>query len=165
LEPVIDLAPSAEHLPIARDLADRVRDNVLRDASKRADFNHLRGTMAVIVDDAGLALTLRFDYGRLVVHGTIVGSPDVTLRGDRAVVEALSKMPDLAPLRLPFAAFGDRHSLAALKSAVEALRAGRLKIYGLGLHPRLVFRVLRLISNGGASAPTAGPARVSSERR
>ena len=76
---LIDVAPGAESLPLAASLAELVRRNIGRDAAKRAEFDRLRGAVAVVADDHRTSLTLRFDFGHLVVHTGVVGVPDITL--------------------------------------------------------------------------------------
>ncbi|HVU01583.1 MAG TPA: hypothetical protein VHE30_07515 [Polyangiaceae bacterium] len=130
---LIDVAPSAEGLPLARTLAARIRENV-RAGRTRAHFDRLRGSVGIVAVDAGEALTLRFDFGRLVVHGGIVGVPDVTLRGPLAVLGALGERgrPTLLDLFRP----NDRSPAAGLT------------VYGLATHPLLVrslFAILRSV--------------------
>jgi hypothetical protein len=146
LEPFIDLASGAEGLELARDLALLVRENVERDASKRTHFNRLRGSVAIIADDVGTALTLRFDYGRLIIHEGLVGVPDVTLRGGTAVLQSLSDVPSPTLVGISLGALGDHGARDALSRLAKAMRNGDLKIYGLLLHPRLVTRLLHVLS-------------------
>ncbi len=86
----------------------------------------MRGTVALIAQDAGTSLTLRFDFGRLTIHDGIVGVPDVTLLGAERDIEDLADARVVPFLRLPL--------------------PGKLRIYGLALHPRLVSRVMRLLA-------------------
>jgi hypothetical protein len=145
LEPFIDLAPGAEGLELARSLAGLVRENVVRHPAKRAEFDRLRGSIGVIADDAGVALTLRFDFGRLIIHAGLIGVPDVTLRGTTSALETLSALPMATPLGLSAGVF-DGTARRAARAAATAMRKGDLKVYGLGLHPRLVARLLRILS-------------------
>jgi hypothetical protein len=146
VEPVIDLAPGAEHDALARTLAETVRANVKRDWQRR-EFSRLRGSAAIVADDAGTALTLRFDFGRLTIHEGLVGVPDVTIRGSTAEIEALTRLRFGTPLRLPLGA--EAGGIGELTALVRAIRSDRLKIYGLVLHARFVVRLLRILSRCG----------------
>lgn len=144
--PVIDVAPGAENQALARELAELVRGNVARDPGKRADFERLRGAIAIIADDRSIALTLRFDFGRLVVHTGVIGIPDVTLRGPTLVLESLGDLPRRS---LPAVAGGILRGTApsaALVGAVGERTHGQLKIYGLITHPLMVRRLLSVLS-------------------
>jgi hypothetical protein len=143
---LIDVAPGAESLPLAASLAELVRRNIGRDAAKRAEFDRLRGAVAVVADDHPTSLTLRFDFGHLVVHTGVVGVPDITLLGPIAVLEALGalKARGLFPLQ------GLRGVVGLAWGELREGGAGRgwgdLKIYGLWTHPILVRRLLRVLS-------------------
>ena len=156
---MIDVAPGAETLPLAASLAELVRRNIGRDAAKRAEFDRLRGAVAVVADDHRTSLTLRFDFGHLVVHTGVVGVPDITLLGPIAVLEAMAGgalrargLLGLAwgELREGGAARGtdtaSRGGAAKTRRANDAMRWGDLKIYGLWTHPILVRRLLRVLS-------------------
>jgi hypothetical protein len=144
--PVIDVAPGAETQPLARELAELVRGNVQRDPAKQADFDRLRGAVAIIADDRSIALTLRFDFGRLVVHTGVIGTPDVTLRGPSLVLAALGDLPRQS---LPSVAGGILRGAspsAALLGPLGERARGQLKIYGLLTHPVMVRRLLSVLS-------------------
>ncbi len=67
----------------------------------------MRGAVGVVADDAGTALTLRFDFGRVTVHEGLVGVPTITIRGGRDDIAALADIP-FGALGLPNAAIGAR---------------------------------------------------------
>lgn len=140
MHPVVDLAPGADHDPLARHLAERVRQS-LEHAPERREFEKMRGSVGIVVDDADTALTLRFDFGRLTIHEGLVGVPTVTLRGQTCDIEALTQLPIAAEGWTRLAEAG-----RAGLSVAAALRARRLKIYGLVTHPRLVLRLLRVLA-------------------
>jgi hypothetical protein len=148
VDPVVDLAPGTEKNPLAHRLAELVRANVAR-AWQRREFQRLRGSAAIVADDAGAALTLRFDFGRLTVHEGLVGVPDITILGNTADIEALTSVRFDAPFRLPLPRLRDEGGRAALLSVVRALRQRNLKIYGLVLNARFVVRLLRVLSRAG----------------
>ncbi len=92
VEPVVDLAPGAEHEPLALTLAEAV-EQAVRSSSRRKDFEQLRGTVGLVIDDSASALTLRYDFGRLTIHEGLVGVPTVTVRGTRDNIQALTRLP------------------------------------------------------------------------
>lgn len=144
MEPLVDLAPGADHDPLARQIAERIRSAITVGPLRR-EFDRMRGAVGIVADDADTALTLRFDFGRLTIHEGLVGVPTVTIRGVTRSLETLSELPQI-PAR------GVVASGRSLAQVVAALRAGKLKIYGLSSHPRLVFRLLRLLSREAEGA-------------
>ena len=144
MDPIVDLAPGAEDNDLAVRLAARVRSNLARAPRKVKDFRALRGTVQVVALDAGSALTLRFDHGRLTVHDGTIGVPAVTFSGDTAALLRLVDVPLSRWLSIPFASAG-----RGAREILSLLSRGELKIYGLASHPRLVTRVLRLVSPDG----------------
>ena len=149
MEPIIDLAPSAAHNPLARALAEDIRRNLETSPSKRRDFNRLRGSVAMAATDVGLRVTLRFDHGRVIVHDGVVGIPDLSIRGEQAALEALRRTPLSRRLGVPFARPSDADGRGRLRELFEHMGRGRLTIYGLWLHARLLLRVVRVLSSSG----------------
>src|SRR4029079_12021958 len=90
----ISLAPGAENNAFATMLCDLVKQNLESKPHKKKDFDKLargRGvTIALVADDADVALTLEFKGGRLVLHDGIKGVPDVAVRGSADAIMALS---------------------------------------------------------------------------
>lgn len=142
MEPVVDLGPGADRNELARLLVDQIRDNVAGGAQRR-EFERLRGSVGVVVDDMGSALTLRFDFGRLIVHDGLVGVPDVTIRGRADEIRALGDLRLDERLHLPLGDPASRRRLLRLVLGRE------LKIYGLLVHGRLVLSLLRILSRDG----------------
>src|SRR5689334_23235668 len=99
--PIIDLAPGAEENPVAVELADLIRRNLSGKPRKSADFRALRGSILMVAQDLGEALTLRFDHGRLTIHDGTVGIPAVTFCGDLSALRRLADFPLTRWLRLP----------------------------------------------------------------
>lgn len=89
---MVDLAPGAEHDPLARLFVELIRGASERDG-QRADLTRMRGAVGVVADDAGTALTLRFDFGRVTVHEGLVGVPTITIRGASDDIAALAELP------------------------------------------------------------------------
>ncbi len=144
---MISLAPGAENNAFAAMLSDLVRQNLETKPHKKKDFDALRGAVALVADDADVALTLVFDRGVLVVHDGILLIPDVTVRGTADAIMALSNMPLTRPLALPIPT--DRMALAVIREMLRAMRASELTIHGLFGHVSLLSRLTRVMSVNG----------------
>lgn len=143
----IALAPGAEDNAFATMLADLVRQNLEAKPHKRKDFDALDGTVALVADDADVALTLEFRRGSLVLHDGIKGIPDVAVRGSSDAIMALSNVPLVRPLGLPIPT--DRTSLDALRQMMRATRTGELRIFGMLGNIGLLSRLTRVMSVNG----------------
>lgn len=144
---MIELAPGAENNAFATMLADLVRQNLDSKPHKKRDFQALDGTVALVADDAEVALTLEFRRGRLVVHDGIRNVPDVTVRGSADAIMTLSNVPLSRPLALPLPT--DRASLGVLRDMVRATRTGELRIHGMLGNLGLLSRLTRVMSVNG----------------
>ncbi len=149
MEPIIDLAPGAEDNPLAVELADQVRRNLVRSRKKNHDFRSLRGSVLVVAQDTQSVLTMRFDHGRLTIHEGAVGIPSVTLCGDERVLRDLTRLKLSSWLRLPkvFPRTEYAGTNVTLWDFARAMTGERLTVYGLLAHPRLVLSLLRVISD------------------
>ena len=147
----IGLAPGAENNAFAQMLADLVRQNLEGKPHKKKDFFALaRGkgvTIALVADDADVALTLEFRAGRLVLHDGIKGVPDVAVRGSADAIMALSNVPLTRPFAFPIPT--DRTSLEVLRSMVKATATGELKVLGMLGNLRALSRLTRVMSVNG----------------
>lgn len=143
----IKLAPGAEANAFATMLADLVRQNLDSKPHKKKDFDALDGTVALVADDAEVALTLEFRKGSLVLHDGIKGVPDVAVRGSSDAIMALSNVPLTRPLSLPIPT--DRPSLDVLRSMVRQARTGELRIFGMLGNLGLLGRLTRVMSVNG----------------
>ena len=143
----IELAPGAENNAFATMLADLVRQNLESKPHKRRDFEVLDGTVALVADDADVALTLEFKAGRLTVHDGIKGVPDVAVRGSADSIMGLSNVPLTRFLQLPLPT--DRPALDVLRGMVRASLSGELKIYGMLGNMGLLSRLTRVMSVNG----------------
>ena len=147
----ITLAPGAEHNAFATMLADLVRQNLESKPHKKKDFAALaRGkgaSIALVADDAEVALTLEFRDGNLVLHDGIKGVPDVAVRGSADSIMALSNVPLTRPLALPIPT--DRSSLEVLVEMVQATRRGELKVLGMLGNFGVLSRLTRVMSVNG----------------
>jgi hypothetical protein len=149
VEPIIDLAPGAEDNPLAVRIAERIRRNLADKPKKMADFRALRGSVLMVAQDTGTSLTMRFDHGRLTLHDGTIGIPSATLCGDEEVLLGLSHVGVSRWLGVPAMiprASGDR---ATLWDVGRSMAEGRLTIYGLLVHPRLLLFLLRVLSVHG----------------
>lgn len=141
------LAPGAEDNGLCGMLADLVRQNLESKPHKRRDFEALSGTVGIVAEDAEVALTLRFERGKLTLHDGIVGVPDVTIRGPADAIVDMSNMPIATRLALPVAR--DEAGKKVVSSMMRAMREGSLRIHGMLLHPALVVRLTRVMSVNG----------------
>jgi len=148
VEPIIDLAPGAEDNPLAVELVERVRRNVVGSAKKNHDFRTLRGSVLVVAQDTQSVLTMRFDHGRLTVHEGAVGIPSVTLCGDEQVLRDLTRLKLSSWLRLPkvISRTSRTGTGTVLWDFARAMTEQRLTVYGLLTHPRLMLCLLRVVS-------------------
>jgi hypothetical protein len=147
--PIIDLAPGAEENPVAVELADIIRRNLSANPRKRADFSALRGSILMVAQDLGEALTLRFDHGRLTIHDGTVGIPSVTFCGDLSALRRLTDFPVTRWLRLPLLLPFAHDGRETWRTLTRLFRRGELKVYGLAAHPRTVVFLLRILSVHG----------------
>jgi hypothetical protein len=155
--PRIGLAAGAEENGLAIMLGDLVRQNLEAKPKKKVDFDALDGRVAIVADDADVALTLVFEKtsdGRsvtttLTIHDGIVGIPDVTIRGPSDAILALSNMPLATPLGLPLPSPGDAEGLKTFLDLSRQMRQGKLHFYGMLLHVPLVMKLTRVMSVNG----------------
>lgn len=140
-EPAIELFPGADDLPFATIMVDLIRTNLADHPQKRRDFDAMRGRIALVAEDAGLSITLRFERGRLSVHRGLYGIPDIVVRGPSGSLIDLSRLPPHP--RLTF--LPDLGSDVA-RALVSALRERSLRIYGLFGHGALGLRFARVLS-------------------
>ncbi len=148
--PEVSLAPGAEENGLALMLSGLLRQNLEAKPHKKADFAAIHGAVAIVADDADVALTLCFDHGRtLTIHDGIVGIPDVTIRGPSDAIIAMSNMPMATKLGLPIPARGDREAAGALRTLFAAMRERKLHVHGLAFHLPLVAKLGRVMSVNG----------------
>jgi hypothetical protein len=150
MDPIVHLAPGADENGLANMLAGLLRQNMQAKPRKQADFAALHGTVAIVAEDADVALTLRFERGeRLTIHDGIVGIPDVTIRGSSDVILALSNMPLATRLGLPIPNPRDRESVGAVRTVLAAVTRRKLHLYGVVFHLPLLLKLGRLMSVNG----------------
>ncbi len=141
----VTLAIGTEDNELAVWVADCLRKTLRSNPSSRRDFDAIRAAVVVVAPDRQLQCTLRFDHGHLAIHDGMLGVPDVTFCADFAVLVGLENFPLSRWGRLPLPVLSRRRAVLWRQSVTE-LVTGELKIYGLLQHPRLVTRILRLLS-------------------
>jgi hypothetical protein len=141
------LAPGAEDNGLCGMLADLVRQNLESKPHKRRDFDQIHGSVGIVAEDAEVALTLRFDGGKLTLHDGIVGVPDVTIRGPADSIVALSNVP--LTRGLPIARRRDAEGKAVVDGMMRSMRDGSLQIHGALLHLPMMMRLTRVMSVNG----------------
>jgi SCP-2 sterol transfer family len=150
----IALAPGAEANGFAVMLSDLVRQNLETNPHKQRDFKALDGVVAIVADDAEVALTLAFDRGALRVYSGVVGVPDVVIHGSSDTILALSNLRLSRGLPLP--PRGDEEGRKILREVVFAMRSGALRteasggpVFGLVRRLPLLLRLTRVMSVHG----------------
>ena len=137
--PITVSAPALDN-GLANMIADLVRQNLADHPQKLTTFDRLRGRVAIVAEDADVALTLEFRAGELRVHDGIVGVPDVCVRADSEDVINLSLL-ELVP-RLGWPDPRGR----TVRAIADATRAGRLRVVGGLMHLPLLLRLTRVMS-------------------
>jgi hypothetical protein len=146
----VRLAPGAEENGLAMMLRDLVQQNIEAKPHKMGDFEALAGSVAIVADDADVALTMRFEAGgKLTIHDGIVGIPDVTIRGPSDAILALSNLPLATRLGLPIPDPRDREAVKTVRTVMDAMRAKRLHVHGMAFHLPLVMKLTRVMSVNG----------------
>jgi hypothetical protein len=147
--PTVELAPGAEDNGFATMLAQLVRQNLEAKPHKTRDFDRMNGAIAIVAEDAEVALTLVFRAGHLVVHDGIVGVPDVTVRGTSDVIMAMSNIPLTRRFALPIPRRGDRQGIETLREIGAAMRGGAFHAYGMPFHVPMMVHLTRVMSVNG----------------
>ena len=127
--PIVELAPGAEANGFAVMMGDLVRQNLEANPHKRKDFDALTCNVAIVVEDADVALTLCFEGGHLTVRDGVSGIPDATIRGDADSVIAMSNVPLSRRFGVPWAHPRDKVAVASLKAFLSASVQGRVHVH------------------------------------
>jgi hypothetical protein len=120
----IELAPGAGDNGLAVMMATMMSQNLADHPERAPAFERLLGRVAIVAEDADVALTMELLGGRAIVHDGIVGIPDVTIRGSAERIADLSRM-ETGRFGLP----DPRGEVN--RAMLAAVRAGELRIYGL----------------------------------
>ena len=146
----VALAPGAEENGLAIMLSDLVRQNIEAKPHKRSDFEALAGSVAIVADDADVALTMRFEVGgKMRIYDDIEGIPDVTIRGPADAILAMSNLPLATRFGLPIPRRDDPQEVKTVRDLFALMRSGKLHSYGALFHVRLVLRLTRVMSVNG----------------
>ena len=143
----IAFAPGAEDNPLAAWVGELIGANIRDGDAARRDFQALRAAVALVAPDRRQQVMLRFDHGHLTIHDGMLGRPDVTFCGDYQVLLGVADLPLSRVGRLPLPSLSSERRRPWRRTMLELL-SGELKIYGLLQHPRLVMRILRVLSRG-----------------
>ena len=135
----IEVDGGAQDNGLALMIAELIRQNIEDRPEKARLLDRMHGRVAVVADDALVALTLHFEAGRLVVLDGISGIPDMTIRADSEQVVAMSQV-EFTRVGLP-----DPRG-AHLREVVAASRAGTIRVHGALRHARLALWLTRLMS-------------------
>ncbi|HPQ72044.1 MAG TPA: hypothetical protein PKW95_23175 [bacterium] len=121
----VRLDPGAQDVGFASMLTDLMVQNVEQNPARRAIFNAMRGSIALEVMDAEVALTLDFLGGELVVYDGVKNGADVVVSADSSTVLDLSNVKLLLGMPDVFDASG--------RAVVKKLLSGEVKLRGRGL--------------------------------
>jgi hypothetical protein len=148
--PVMDiaLAPGADENGLAVMLSELVRQNLETNPHKMGDFEALSGVIAIVAEDAEVALTLCFDRGDLRIHNGVLGVPDVVIYGTSDTIMALSNMP-LNRQGLPIPARDDKAGQELVRSVFRALVKRSFRIEGMLFHLPMLMRLTKVMSVNG----------------
>jgi hypothetical protein len=148
--PRITLAPGADENGLAVMLADLLRQNLESKPHKNRDLQAIdKARIAILAEDAEVAMTLHFDHGDLTVYDGVVGVPDVTVRASSDVILALSNMPLTTRFGLPIPAFKDKDGRKTLGEVLTAMRTGTMKVDGSGRNAAMMLHLTRIMSVNG----------------
>jgi len=138
--PSIELSAEAEENGFALMISELLRQNLQDHPEKMRDFDRLRAKVALVVEDARVAITLAFESGRLVVHDGIWGIPDLTIRADTDLITQMSLMELVPRVGLPDLRGENTRAI------LGASRDGRIKMYGALTNLPVVLRLTRVMS-------------------
>ena len=128
--PAIELAPGADDNGLATMLATLMAQNLADHHDRARTLGRLAGRIAIIAEDADVALTIELRRGRTVFHDGIVGIPDLTIRGGFEQIGDMSRMESIGPLPDPRGEVN--------RAMARALREKKLRIFGLPWGLRLL---------------------------
>ncbi len=143
----VDLAPGAHRNPLAARFAERIRLQLDTRPDRVGSFRRLHASVLLAASDTGRSATLRFDYGRLIIHEGQVGIPWLTLCGSEANLIGLLdlRLPGLREVR---ARFGKRRfERDAYDQLWAQIKHRELEVFGGLRHPRTLFRLFVLLAS------------------
>ena len=147
--PEITLAPGADQNGLAVMLADLLRQNLEQKPHKLRDLKAMTGQIAIVAEDAEVAMTLRFRRGDLTVYDGVVGVPDVIVRASSDVIIALSNVPLTRRFGLPLPAARDPEGRKTMGDVLKAMRSGALDVTGAARNAAMMLHLTRIMSVNG----------------
>ncbi len=143
----VELGKGAEENGFANMLLAMLSQNFEAKPHKLADLRAMRGTVALVADDAGVAVTLRFMRGVVIIESGVRGIPDVCVRGTTDAVMSMSNMP--LTFGLPFPDPRDGAAKAAYDGINRAMKNGEIHIFGMLRNFFFMQRFTRIMSVNG----------------
>ena len=128
--------PDGEPNGLAAMIGGLVQANLLQHPEREALLKP--ATIAIVADDAHVALTLELEPGRVLVWNGLHGRPDVMVRSDSETLTELTSVP--LRLGLPNA------MTKPGREVTRKLVRGQLRVVGLVRHAGVVSRLNRLLS-------------------
>lgn len=119
----VELAPGADENGLATMLATLMAQNLADHPERERHLARLRGRVAIVAEDADVALTIELRRGRAIFHHGIVGIPDLTIRGGFEQIGDMSRMESLGPIPDPRGEIN--------RAMARAVREKKLRIFGL----------------------------------
>lgn len=152
----VDLGQLAAHDPLALEIKRRVLGHRPDHLPGQA-FSQMWGTIVVVrrqgphLLGANLReLTLRFDYGHLIIHDGRVGRPDISLWGADADVLSLGAVQLRTTAesdslwRAPARWWAAGRAISRVSSS--STNADGVEVFGALAHPRLLYRLALVLS-------------------
>ena len=137
--PAIELMEGAQDNGLAIMVAGLIGQNLLDQPGLAQRFAQMAGRVALVAQDAGVALTLHFQRGELRVWNGIVGMPDLT------VVTGSDEIVSLSLLETTRFGLPDPRG-EHLRKIARALTRDQLRIYGVFRHLPLLLQLSRLLT-------------------
>jgi hypothetical protein len=136
----IAIAKDAENNGLASMVAALILQNLNDKPQKRADFAKLRGRVAIVAEDADVAMTLEFTGNMLTIHEGVMGVPDLAVRAQSEDIIQLSLVELTSFVVLP------NLRGAAMREVMQKSQSGRIRVFGALQKPMLALRLTRLLS-------------------
>ena len=134
------LGEGADQNGFALMMSELIRQNVADHPDKRGPLARLRGRIGIVVEDAGVSVTLDCRAPVLRVLDGLVGVPDVTIRATSELMTKMSLIELVPRLGVP-----DPRGPVA-KEVAAAEKSGALRVYGALEFPLSVLRLTRVLS-------------------
>lgn len=136
----VRIADGADENGFALMIANLLSQNTADHQSKARALAGLKGRIAIVVEDAGVAITLNFEAPEVLVLDGIAGIPDVTIRATSERITQMSLVELLPRVGLP----DPRGETTA--EVFAASKSGEIEVYGALVHPLTVLRLTEVLS-------------------